>query len=206
MLIMDFLIDIGVTEILCSFRFVWGGKTGKGIPESWRLELLEGFLANNFTSSDAEDNTSGTLNRGGIADLLLLRTLIYLLFYWCVSLAASRAVTWAVTWAASVSCDGRTSSWKPSILVKLELIYRRKGMWINYNLNVPTNFPTSSISTYFKDSLPWNLSQSIKKTIAISTRIAISYAMKRGIPSSLWRKVIGNSDNSVICILPWRKS
>ena len=77
MLIMDFLIDIGVTEILCSFRFVWGGKTGKGIPESSRLELLEGFLANNFTSSDAEGNTSGTLNRGGIADLLLLRTLIY---------------------------------------------------------------------------------------------------------------------------------
>ena len=77
MLIMDFLIDIGVTEISCSFRFVWGGKTGKEIPASSRLELLEGFLANNFTSSDAEDKTSATLNRGGIADLLLLRTLIY---------------------------------------------------------------------------------------------------------------------------------
>ena len=31
---------------------------------------------NNFTSSDAEDNTSMLLNRGGIADLPLLRTLL----------------------------------------------------------------------------------------------------------------------------------
>ena len=30
----------------------------------------------NFALSDAEDNTSGTLNRGGIADLPLLRTLL----------------------------------------------------------------------------------------------------------------------------------
>ena len=34
------------------------------------------FAANNFTLSDAEDNTSGLLNRGGIADLPLLRTLL----------------------------------------------------------------------------------------------------------------------------------
>ena len=52
------------------------GKTGKEIPESLRLELLEKFLANNFTLSEAEDNTSGPLNRGGIADLPLLRTLL----------------------------------------------------------------------------------------------------------------------------------
>ena len=58
-------------EILCSFRLVLEGKTGKEIPESLRLELLEKFLANNFASSDAEDNNSGPLNRGGIADLRL---------------------------------------------------------------------------------------------------------------------------------------
>ena len=51
------------------------GKTGKEIPESSRLELLEKFLANNFPLSDAEDNTSVPLNRGGIEDLPLLRTL-----------------------------------------------------------------------------------------------------------------------------------
>ena len=58
---------MGVTEILCSFRLVLEGKTGKEIPESSRLELLEKFSANNFALSDAEDNTSGPLNRGGIA-------------------------------------------------------------------------------------------------------------------------------------------
>ena len=59
-------------EILCSFRLVLDKK----IPEPSRLELLEKFLANNFALSDAEDNTSGPMNRGGIADLHLLRTLL----------------------------------------------------------------------------------------------------------------------------------
>ena len=43
-------------------------KTGKEIPESSRFEFLEKFLANNFAF--------GPLNRGGIADLLLLRTIL----------------------------------------------------------------------------------------------------------------------------------
>ena len=51
-------------------------KTGKEILESSRLEFLQKFSANNFTLSDAEDNTSAPLNRGGIADLSLLRTLL----------------------------------------------------------------------------------------------------------------------------------
>ena len=78
-LVMTFLTIFGVTEILCSFRLVLEGKTGKEIPESSRLEFLEKFPANNFTLTDAADNTSGTLNRGGIADLPLLRTLLAIL-------------------------------------------------------------------------------------------------------------------------------
>ena len=74
--IMTFLTILGVTEILCSFKLVLEEKTGKEIPESSRLEFLEKFSANNFALSDAEDNTSGPLNRGGIADLPLLRTLL----------------------------------------------------------------------------------------------------------------------------------
>ena len=66
-------------EILCSFRLVLEGKTGKEIPEPSRLEFLEKFLANNFALSDAENNTSCPLNRGGIADLPLLRALLVLL-------------------------------------------------------------------------------------------------------------------------------
>ena len=73
---MTFLTIIGVIEILCSFRLVLEGKTGKDIPESSRLEFLEKFLANNFALSDAEDNTFWPLNRGGIADLPLLKTLL----------------------------------------------------------------------------------------------------------------------------------
>ena len=63
-------------EILRSFKLVLEGKTGKDIPESSRFEFLEKLLANNFALSDAEDNTSDPLNRGGIADLPLLRTLL----------------------------------------------------------------------------------------------------------------------------------
>ena len=57
---------MGVTEILCNFRSVLEGKTGKEIPES----------ANNFALPDAEDKTSGLLNGEGIAELPLLRTLL----------------------------------------------------------------------------------------------------------------------------------
>ena len=44
--------------------------------DSSRLEFKEKFSANNFALSDAEGNISGSLNRGGIADLPLLRTLL----------------------------------------------------------------------------------------------------------------------------------
>ena len=74
--VMTFLTILGVAEILCSSRLVLEGKAGKEIPDSSRLELLEKFLANNFALSDIEDNTCRSLNRGGIADLPLLRTLL----------------------------------------------------------------------------------------------------------------------------------
>ena len=60
----------------CSCRLALEGKTGKEIPASSRLEFLVKFSANNFTYSDAEDNTSRPLNRGGIADFPLSRTLL----------------------------------------------------------------------------------------------------------------------------------
>ena len=72
---MTFLAILEATEILCSFKLVIAGKTGKEIPQSSRLDFLEKFSANNSALSDAEDNTSGPLSRGGVADLPLLRTL-----------------------------------------------------------------------------------------------------------------------------------
>ena len=65
---------LGVTEILRYLRLVLGEKTGKKLPEPSRLGFLEKLLARNCALSDAEDNISG--NRAGIADTLLLRTLL----------------------------------------------------------------------------------------------------------------------------------
>ena len=73
---MTFLTILGDTEILCSFKLVLEGKTGKEIPESSRLEFLEKVSANKFALSYAEDNTPRPLNKGGLADLPLLRTLL----------------------------------------------------------------------------------------------------------------------------------
>ena len=73
---MIFLTILGLTEIFYSFKLVLQRKTGKEIPESSQLKFLEKFSANNFALLNAEDNTSGPLNRGGIADLPLLRTLL----------------------------------------------------------------------------------------------------------------------------------
>ena len=41
-----------------------------------KIRVLRSFLANNFVLSDAEDNTSGSLNRESISDLTLLRTVL----------------------------------------------------------------------------------------------------------------------------------
>ena len=72
--IMTFLTIFGVTEILC--RLVIEKRGAKGIPESSKLEPLEKFLPNNFALSDAGNKSYGSLNREGIGDLLLLRTIL----------------------------------------------------------------------------------------------------------------------------------
>ena len=66
---MNFLTILGVTEKLHSFKLVLEGKTGKDIPKSSRLDFLEKVSPNNFSLSDAEDNTTRLLNRGGTPDL-----------------------------------------------------------------------------------------------------------------------------------------
>ena len=60
---MTFLTILGVMKILCSFTLVLERKTGKGIPQSSRLEFTEKFSANNIALSDAKDNNSSPLNR-----------------------------------------------------------------------------------------------------------------------------------------------
>ena len=98
---------MGVTEILRSFKLILEVKTGKEIPESSRLGFKEKCSANNFALSGAEDNTSRPLNRGGIADLPLLRTLLAIhqksqeLSFWEVM--DSSALLAYAHWAASRS-------------------------------------------------------------------------------------------------------
>ena len=60
------------------------------------------------------------------------------------------------------------------------LIISMRDIYINSNLNLLTKFLSSC--TEFKDILPKNVSQMIKKTIPIRTRIVISYVIKQGIP------------------------
>ena len=64
-LVMTFLTNKEV-RMICHFRLDLEGKAGKEIPESSRLEFLEEFSANSFALSNAEGNTSVSLNRGGI--------------------------------------------------------------------------------------------------------------------------------------------
>ena len=181
------------------------------------------------------------MNRAGIADLPLLRTLLGICqkswepSFWEVmnsfvlvayaSLAASRTLLqWLLAclnftldsedlfcWykmkkVISMNYGSSTSCWKPWRWVRLNLILTMRDIYINSNLNPLTKFTSSSRSTEFKDILPWNISQMITKTIPISMRIVISYAVKWGILFWVYWKVNGNWDNNMIRILQWRES
>ena len=89
---------------------------------------------------------------------------------------------------------------------RFDLILTMRDIYINSNLNLLTKLTSSSRSTEFKDILQWNISQMITKTIPISTRIVISYAMKWGILLWISWKVNGNWDNNMIRISQWRES
>ena len=106
----------------------------------------------------------------------------------------------------SMNYSSSTSSWKPWRWVRLDLILSMRDIYINSNLNPLTKFTSSNRSTNFKDILPWNISQMITKIISISTRIVISYAMKRGISLWIWWIVNGNWDKNMIGISQWRES
>ena len=98
---------------------------------------------------DVADNTSGPWKIGGTTDLSVLRKVPI--------------------------CKKCQKLWR---FVRVDLIFSMRGLYINSNVNPLTNFTSSSRSTEFKDIFPWNIFQMIAKTIPISTRIIISYAMK----------------------------
>ena len=106
----------------------------------------------------------------------------------------------------SMGYGSSTSSWKPWKWVGLDLIFSMRDIYINSNLNPLTKFTSSSRSTKSKYILLWYISQMITKTVPISTRVVISYAVKWGIRLWIWWKVNGNWDNNMIRISQWRES
>ena len=92
----------------------------------------------------------------------------------------------------SMNYGSSTSNWKPWRWVRLDLIFSMRDMYINSNLSPLVKLTSSSRSTKFKDILSWNISQMIMKTVPISLRIVISYAMKWAIMLWIWCKVNGN--------------
>ena len=106
----------------------------------------------------------------------------------------------------SMNYGSSTRSWKPWGWVRLNLIFFMRKKYINSNLTSPTKFTKSSRSTEFKDLLPWTLSQMIRKTVPISTRIVISYLMQSGIPMWIWGEDNRNWDNNIIRNSQWKES
>ena len=215
--------------MLHSFRLVLERKTGKEMPEPSRLEFLEKFPAKNFALSDAEDNTSGPLNRWGIADLPLVRPLLaicqksrklsfcevmdsFVLLAYPRSSASRILLQRLVAWlnftldsedlfcwckqkkVISMNYGSRKSSWKPWRWVRLHLILTMRDININANLNPVTS---SRRLNKFEEIFPWNISQMITKTVPISTRIVINYAMKWGIPLWTWWELNGDWDSNM---------
>ena len=99
-----------------------------------------------------------------------------------------------------------TSSWKWWRWMRLNVKFSMRDIYINSSMNAPTKFSSSSRSTKFKDILAWSISQIVTKTIPISMRIVIRYAMKWGIPLCIWWEVNGNWNNNMIRTSQWRES
>ena len=174
------------------------------IPESSRLEFLEKFSANNFALSDAEDNTSRPLNRGGITYLPLLRTLfseLYFRFTRFIRLVQTKKVI-------SMNYGSSTSSWRRMRRVRLELLLTMRDIYSNSSLNPLLKFTSSSSrgAEFIDILLPWNISQMIIETVPISMRIVINYTMKLSIPLWIWWNVNVNWNKNMSRISQWRES
>ena len=84
--------------------------------------------------------------------------------------------------------------------------YLRWDMYTSIPTWTNSQFIRSNRSTEFKDIPPWNISQMITKTLSISMRIVVIYAMKRDIPFQVWQKVNGNWGNNMIRISQLKES
>ena len=206
---------LGVTEIWYSFRLVLEGKAGKDIPESSRLEFSEKFLANNFDLSDAEDNTSGPLNRGGIADFLWAKFLRNGRFFCFISIW--KFGTFKKPFATITSLSELYFRFRGLILlVEAQAAEKHRNEWgltWYLRLRIYKSIPSWTLSQNSLAAealslkiLPWNIPQMITKNVPISSRIVRSYTMKWGIPFRVCWKVSGKWDKNMIWIPQWKES
>ena len=168
------------------------------------------------------------MNRGGIADLPLLATLLAIRqkfwepSFWEVmnsfaslaydTLVVSRALlqqllaslnfTWNSDFFFLVQTKKSDFYVLPWRCVRLDLVLRMRDIYIDSNMNWLTKFTSSSRTTEFKNILQWNISKLNMKTVPISTRIVISYVMKQVVLLWIWWKVKENWDknNQNFCI------
>ena len=105
----------------------------------------------------------------------------------------------------SMNYSSSKSSWKLWRWLRLDLVLLMRDIYISSNLKPLTKLTSSSKSSEFNNISSHGISL-IKKTIPISTRTVISYAMKWGISLWIWWKVNGKWDNNVIRISQWRES
>ena len=102
----------------------------------------------------------------------------------------------SMSYGSSIRC------WKPWRWVRFGMILTMRDI---YMMAVTQSHNGSSRKTYI-DILRWNISQMITKTIRISTRNVISYAMKPSILFWVYWKVNGNWESNIIRIFRWRES
>ena len=158
---------LGVVEWSRYSRFTFVENTVRNLPKVLRTKFLgsDGFFCfSSICKFGSFKNPFATITS---LPELYLRTRFF-------SLVQTKKVI-------SMNYGSSTSSWKPWRWMRLNLILMMRDIYINSNLNPLTKFISSSRSTEFKDILPSNISQMITKTITISTRVVISYAMKWGI-------------------------
>ena len=167
-----------------------------------KIRVLRNVFGN-FTLSDTEHSTSGPLNRGGIVDLPLLRALLAINQkslepnFWEVrdslvlvayaSLAASRNLLQQLLTCLNFSFDWEDLFCKYKKKSDFyELWHQHKQLKTMEMSEVwPNTYDEGYIHQFqFEPTLLWNISQMTRKTIPISTRIVVSFAMKQGI--SFW--------------------
>ena len=159
------------------------------------------------------------MNKGDIAVLLLLRTLLaifqksreqrfcekmdsfVLLAY--ASLAASRTLLqWLLAFLniAAQAAENHADEWSLTDTYDEEYIYIYIYIYIYM-----TKFTSISRSTESKDILPWNIYGMITKIVPVCTRITLSSVMKWSILFWVCWKVNGNWDNNMIRISQWQE-